>query len=211
MVRHLVARILEFQSYETAIAYSGEEAVRVACSFQPDCIVSDVTMGAMNGIEAAIEILGVLPQCKVLLISGGYRDLLENARAKGFDFEILAKPVPLRELRSFFRAQPTKPIYCAGTSSNKQCLARRASERYFGRHPEFRAWKSGVEHTLGDTAYPSRHLCSQYGANIFRMTEFDCSSIQCGYPRPIVRRGVGAYNTQIAKRAGQLAYFFHIH
>ena len=95
-----LAAIFESQSYETATANSGEEAVQVASSFQPDCIVSDVMMGAMNGIEAAIAILGVLPQCKVLFISGNApcRDLLGNAISKGFNFEILAKPVPVTEL-----------------------------------------------------------------------------------------------------------------
>lgn len=96
----LRATILESQGYEAATAYSGEEAVQVACSFQPDCIVSDVTMGAMNGIDAAIEILRGLPQCKVLFVSGNAtcRDLLGEAIAKGFKFEILAKPVPTLEL-----------------------------------------------------------------------------------------------------------------
>jgi CheY-like chemotaxis protein len=95
-----LAKILEYLGYETAKAYSGEEAVQLACSFQPDCIVSDVMMGEMNGIDAAIEILRTLPSCKVLLVSGnaGYGDLLENARANGFDFEILLKPVPPPEL-----------------------------------------------------------------------------------------------------------------
>jgi CheY-like chemotaxis protein len=95
-----LATILESQGYETATAFSGEEAVEVAGSFQPDCIVSDVMMGAMNGIEAAMEILGALPYCKVLLISGnaGYGDLLEKARGKGFDFELLLKPVTPSEL-----------------------------------------------------------------------------------------------------------------
>jgi len=94
------ATILESQNYETATAYSGEEAVQVASSFQPDCIVSDITMGAMNGVEAAMEILGVLPLCKVFFISGNIRcgDLLEKARAKGFDFEVLQKPVPPPEM-----------------------------------------------------------------------------------------------------------------
>lgn len=95
-----LAAILEYRGYDTASAYSGEEAVQVACSFQPDFIVSDVMMGAMNGIDAAIEILRTLPYCKVLFISGnaGYGDLLEKARAKGFDFEIMLKPVPPPEL-----------------------------------------------------------------------------------------------------------------
>ena len=91
----LRATILESRGYETATAYSGEEAVQVADSFQPHCIVSDVMMGTMNGIEAAVEILGRLPRCKVLFISGnlGYGDLLAKARAKGFTFEALDKPV----------------------------------------------------------------------------------------------------------------------
>jgi CheY-like chemotaxis protein len=96
-----LAAILDYRGYETAQAHSGEEAVQVARSFQPDCIVSDVVMGpAMNGIEAAIEIVRTLPHCKILLVSGnaGYGDLLQEARANGYDFEILLKPVPPAEL-----------------------------------------------------------------------------------------------------------------
>jgi CheY-like chemotaxis protein len=95
-----LATILENRGYETATAYSGEEAVQMACSFRPDCLVSDVFMGAMNGIDAAIEVSLALPWCKVLLVSGnaGYGDLLEKAKAKGFDFELLLKPVPPAEL-----------------------------------------------------------------------------------------------------------------
>ena len=95
-----LATILSYQGYETATAYSGEEAIQVACSFQPNFILSDVMMGTMNGVEAAIEILHALPKCKVLFISGnaGYRDLLGKARAKGFKFEVLEKPIRPPEL-----------------------------------------------------------------------------------------------------------------
>jgi CheY-like chemotaxis protein len=94
------ASILESRNYETATAYSGEEAIQVASSFQPDCIVSDIAMGTMNGVEAAMEILGVLPRCKVFFISGNVccDDLLEKARAKGFDFDVLQKPLPPPEM-----------------------------------------------------------------------------------------------------------------
>lgn len=95
-----LAKILKGRGYETAIAYSGEEAIEKACSFHPDCIVSDVVMGKMNGIDAATEILRTLPECKVLFVSGnaGYGTLLEEARAEGHDFDILLKPVPPAEL-----------------------------------------------------------------------------------------------------------------
>jgi methanogenic corrinoid protein MtbC1 len=39
-------------------------------------------------------------------------------------------------------------------------LVRRSAERYFDRHPDFRAWKSGVEHTLEDKAYTLDFLAS---------------------------------------------------
>ena len=95
-----LARILKSRGYEIAVAFSGEEAIQVAWAFQPHCIVSDVTMGALNGIDAAIEILRSLPDCKVLFISGdaGYGCLLEKARARGYDFHVLLKPVPPAEL-----------------------------------------------------------------------------------------------------------------
>ena len=43
----------------------------------------------------AMEICSQLPQVRVLLFSGqaGTSDLLKNAKIKGFDFEMLQKPV----------------------------------------------------------------------------------------------------------------------
>lgn len=107
-----LSKILKGRGYETAEAFSGEEAIVTACTFQPDCIVSDVTMGAMNGIDAAIEILRTLPACKVLFISGnaGYGDLLEAARADGFDFDLLLKPVPPAELLARIEQILTMPL-----------------------------------------------------------------------------------------------------
>ena len=36
-----LATILGHQGYETATAYSGEEAIKVACSFRPNFILSE--------------------------------------------------------------------------------------------------------------------------------------------------------------------------
>ena len=100
VIASTLATILGYQGFETATAYSGEEAIQVACSFQPNFMLSDVMMGAMNGVESAMEILRTLPECRVLFISGTaeYPEFLGNARAKGFNFEVLAKPIPPPEL-----------------------------------------------------------------------------------------------------------------
>ena len=52
-----LAAILGMHGCETATVSSGEEAIKVARSFRPDCIVSEVMMKTMNGIETAIEIV----------------------------------------------------------------------------------------------------------------------------------------------------------
>lgn len=81
-------------------AYSGEEALAMVREFQPDLLLSDVKMSGMNGIDLAIRMCSAMPHCKLLLISGQAEtaDLLDEARLRGYHFEILAKPVSPAEL-----------------------------------------------------------------------------------------------------------------
>ncbi len=92
--------ILNKAGFDASPVYTGTAAVESARSIQPDLIISDVIMPDMNGIEAAIQIRRFLPTCKILLFSGqaATADLLESARAKGHEFEILAKPVHPQDL-----------------------------------------------------------------------------------------------------------------
>lgn len=95
VIADTLAKILDLNGYDASAAYTGTEAVESARSLQPDLIISDVIMPDMNGIEAAIKIRSFLPGCKILLFSGqaATADLLENARARGHEFDILAKPI----------------------------------------------------------------------------------------------------------------------
>jgi CheY-like chemotaxis protein len=92
--------ILNKAGFDASPVYTGTAAVESARTLQPDLIISDVIMPDMNGIEAAIKIRAFLPDCKILLFSGqaATADLLESARAKGHEFEILAKPVHPQDL-----------------------------------------------------------------------------------------------------------------
>jgi DNA-binding NtrC family response regulator len=73
------------------------EAAQMRC---PDFLITDVSMRAMNGIELAVKFQQLHPSCKVLLCSGALSTgpLLEGAVQKGFEFTILAKPVPPDDL-----------------------------------------------------------------------------------------------------------------
>jgi len=100
VIADTLAIILNQAGFDVTAVYTGNDAVDQARAQRPDLIVSDVIMPDMNGIEAAIHIRGFLPECKILLFSGqaATADLLENARARGHEFEILAKPVHPQDL-----------------------------------------------------------------------------------------------------------------
>jgi CheY-like chemotaxis protein len=105
VIADTLATILNRAGFDASAVYTGRQAVDLARDIKPDLIVSDVIMPDMNGIEAAIIIRGFLPSCKVLLFSGqaATADLLENARASGHEFEILAKPIHPQDLLAKLR------------------------------------------------------------------------------------------------------------
>lgn len=95
--------ILKSKGYEATAVYSGESAIQLATTLDPDVLISDVVMRGMTGIEAAGEILKIAPACRVLLVSGHMMtaDLLEDAETQGHRFEILPKPIHPRVLLDY--------------------------------------------------------------------------------------------------------------
>ena len=87
--------ILRNVGYEVEIARDGNEAIDVARRFVPNLLLSDVVMPGKDGVEAAMEIRKMLPDCAVLLISGSAQviDIMAKARAQWVHFELMAKPV----------------------------------------------------------------------------------------------------------------------
>ena len=87
--------VLNISGFAATAVYSGEHGLELARENVFDHLVTDVVMDGMNGIEAAIAIHEVLPNCRILLVSGNNNttELLADANARGHDFEILAKPV----------------------------------------------------------------------------------------------------------------------
>ena len=106
VIANTLAIILNQSGFDAQAVYSGEKAVEMAKTLQPDMIISDVIMTGMTGIEAAIQIRGILPKCKILLFSGqaATADLLETAHTQGHEFEILAKPVHPTDLLAKLRS-----------------------------------------------------------------------------------------------------------
>jgi DNA-binding response OmpR family regulator len=106
VIADTLAMILNQSGFQARAVYSGENALEMASSFEPDMLIADVIMADLNGIDAAIQIRALLPRVKILLFSGqaATADLLEKARAQGYEFEILAKPVHPQDLLSRLRS-----------------------------------------------------------------------------------------------------------
>lgn len=102
-----LAMILNQCGFETRAVYGGEKALELAATFKPNMLITDVIMGDLNGIDAAIRMRQMLPEIKILLFSGqaATADLLEKARGEGYEFEILAKPVHPQDLLNRLRSQ----------------------------------------------------------------------------------------------------------
>ena len=106
VIADTLVMILNQSGFDTRAAYSGEQAVELASTFEPEMLISDVIMDDLNGIDAAIRIRAILPAIKILLFSGqaATADLLEKARAQGYEFDIMTKPVHPQDLLRRLRA-----------------------------------------------------------------------------------------------------------
>jgi CheY-like chemotaxis protein len=99
LIADTLAEILANEGFEAIAAYDGWEALEKASGFRPDWLLSDVLMPRMNGLELAIAVQSTYPRTEILLFSGqaGISEILEDGQSRGYQFELMAKPVhPLR-------------------------------------------------------------------------------------------------------------------
>jgi DNA-binding response OmpR family regulator len=100
------ATILNLSGYEARSFMNPLEALEAARTVKPDLILADVVMPGISGLDLAIRLKDQCSTCKVLLFSGQAvtADLLESARTKGYEFEVLAKPIHPDDLLARIRA-----------------------------------------------------------------------------------------------------------
>ena len=98
VIADTLAIILNQSGFEATAVYNGEKAVEAARTLRPDMLISDVIMTDMNGIDAAITIRSMLPNCKILLFSGqaATADLLDRARSRDTNSRFWPNPYTRR-------------------------------------------------------------------------------------------------------------------
>jgi PAS domain S-box-containing protein len=107
---------LEMVGHTVAVAYDGFTGVRVARTFRPDVVVSDLGLPDLNGYEVARTLRAEddLKDVFLIAVSGYVRpEDVERSTAAGFDHH-LGKPVGLEELDQLISApRPTKVVAVA--------------------------------------------------------------------------------------------------
>lgn len=98
--------ILNQSGFEATGLYSSIDAAEYARTACPDILLTDVVMPNLDGIQLASSVLNSCPTTRIVLISGqaATADYLDRARAQGYEFEFLAKPIHPVELLNRLRA-----------------------------------------------------------------------------------------------------------
>jgi DNA-binding response OmpR family regulator len=85
--------ILKFKGHDPIPAFNGEEGVEKVRSEAPDCVLMDIKMPGINGVEAMRRMKEIAPAMPVVLVSAYATDgLIEEARQTGAD-AVLSKPL----------------------------------------------------------------------------------------------------------------------
>jgi DNA-binding response OmpR family regulator len=90
-----LAEILSRSGYAATAAYDGDSALEAALLTPPEMLITDVVLPGMSGIDLAITVKRIFPDCKIILFSGqaSTADLLAAAHRDGHQFVLLSKPI----------------------------------------------------------------------------------------------------------------------
>jgi DNA-binding response OmpR family regulator len=95
LVAQTLAILLSQRGYDMKSVLSAEVAISTVKVWQPNLAIADIFLPGQDGVEMAIALRPEYPSLKILLFSGvpEAQVLIEQANRKGYEFEILAKPV----------------------------------------------------------------------------------------------------------------------
>lgn len=100
VIADTLAEILNRSGYTGVAEYDGDSALETALLMPPEMLITDVVLPGMSGIELAISVRRIFPDCKIILFSGqaSTADLLAAAREEGHHFTLLNKPLHPQDL-----------------------------------------------------------------------------------------------------------------
>jgi len=97
-VRHMLARVLMVEGYDTSAAADGQACLKVAADQTVDLVLLDLKMAGMSGEETLKKLSSQRPGLPVVVITayarpGGERGLMSALLQKPLDFQLLLKTI----------------------------------------------------------------------------------------------------------------------
>ncbi|MDO9041399.1 MAG: response regulator [Desulfocapsaceae bacterium] len=93
--------ILRIKGHEPIAAYSGEEGVEKVKNDRPDCVLMDIKMPGISGVEAMKRMQEIVPALPVVLVTAySAEDLMAEAKSSGA-YAIMSKPLNFPIILSF--------------------------------------------------------------------------------------------------------------
>jgi len=96
-----ICDILSIKGYEPMAANTGEEAVEKVRIAPPDCVLMDVRMPGMSGVETMKMIKEISPDLPVILMSAYATEETEREAKASGAYSVLTKPIDLQMVLSF--------------------------------------------------------------------------------------------------------------
>ena len=95
LIADTLVEILNDSGFDAIALYDGKTALEQIDELCPDAVVTDVIMPGINGVELAKAVRDKCTDTRIFLLSGqaASAELIHDARADGYSFELLAKPL----------------------------------------------------------------------------------------------------------------------
>jgi len=108
-VAEVLAKSLAREGHRAEVAHSGEEALKLLGSAEPDAVFLDVSMPGMNGLHVLAEVKRRRPSLPVVVITGNAtpEEVDEVKRLGAVD--VIEKPAPLTHYQTALRRLGRNP------------------------------------------------------------------------------------------------------
>ena len=106
IIADTLTEILELHGFEATPLYSGESALEWVESSRPDIVLSDIVMHQVDGIEAAVRIRILHPECRVILFSASPLSAANRRKIHRLGFEFLQRPLHPQDLLARLTGKP---------------------------------------------------------------------------------------------------------
>ncbi|EMR07869.1 Sporulation initiation phosphotransferase F [Bhargavaea cecembensis DSE10] len=99
-IRLLLEEVFKRDGFKTSVAKNGYEAIERFKDTPPDCVLLDMKMPGMDGIEVLREFKSQRPDIPVFMMTAyGEQEQIDAAKALGAE-KYFTKPFDIHELRS---------------------------------------------------------------------------------------------------------------